>query len=144
MDHRYDARRIVRLDQRTCTCRRWQLNGIPCLHACAVIYMHKQKPDDYLDACYTIDKYMEGYAPRVFSGEGPNTWPVDDPCDPIMPPIVRRAPGRLKIARQREADEPTNPYKLTRSGYTVKCENCGGLGHNYKSCKQPLNPDWNR
>ena len=97
--------------------------------------MHKQKPEDYLDACYTIDKYMEGYIPRVFVVEGPNTWPADDPCNPIMTLVIRRASGRPKIARRREADELTNPYKLTRSGCVVKCENCGGLGHNYKGCK---------
>ena len=144
MDHMCDARHIVKLDQHTCTCGRWQLNAIPCPHAYATIYMHKQKLEDYLDACYTIDKYMEGYAPRVFGVEGPNTWPANDLCVPIMPLIVRRAPGKLKIARRREADEPTNLYKLTRSGFTVKYGNCGRLGHNYKGCKQPLNPDWKR
>jgi hypothetical protein len=144
VDHMYDARRIVRLDKYTCSCGRWQLNGIPCPHACAAIYLHKEKPEKYVDACYKMEKYMEGYAPRVFGMEGPNTWPTDDPCDPIMPPIVRRAPGRPKITRRKEADEPTNPYKLTRSGYTVKCGNCGGLGHNWKSCKQPLNPNRKR
>ena len=61
--------------------------------------MHKLKPKDYLDACYTIDKYIEGYAPRVFGMKGLNTWPTNDPCDPIMPTIIRRAPGRPKIAR---------------------------------------------
>jgi hypothetical protein len=131
----YDACRIARLGQHTCTYGRRQLNGILCLHACATIYMHKQKPKDYLDACYTIDKYMVGYAPRIFGVEGPNTWLADDPCDPIMSLVVRRTLGRPKIARRKEADE------LTRSGYTVKCGNCGGLGHNYKGCKQPLNPD---
>ena len=40
VDHMYDARRIVRLDQSICTCWRWQLNGIPCSHTCAAIYMY--------------------------------------------------------------------------------------------------------
>jgi hypothetical protein len=144
VDHMYVARCIVKLDQHTCTCGRWKLSRIPCPHACAAIYMHKQKPEDYLDSCYTIDKYMEGYAPRVFGMEGLNTWPADDSCDPIMPPVIRRAPSRPKIARQREAGEPTNPYKLTHNGYVVKYENCEGLGHNYKGCQQPLYLYWKR
>ena len=106
--------------------------------------MHKQKPEDYMDACYIVDKYMKGYAPRVFGVERPNTWLADDPCDPIMPPIIRRASGRPKITRRREADKLTNPYKLTYSGYMVKCGNYVGLGHNYKGCMQPLNPDRKR
>ena len=93
MDHIYDARHIVRLDQYICSCGRWQLNGIPCSHACAAIYMHKQKLEKYLDACYKMEKYMEGYALRVFGVEEPNTWLADDPYDPIMSPIVRMAPS---------------------------------------------------
>jgi hypothetical protein len=103
------------------------LNRIPCPHAYAAIYMHKQKLEEYMDAYYKIEKYIEGYAPRIFGMEGPNTWPVDDPCDVILPPVVRRAPGKPKISRRRAAEEPTNPYKLTRCGYVVKCGNCGGL-----------------
>jgi hypothetical protein len=106
--------------------------------------MHKQKQEEYLDACYKIEKYMERYAPRVFGVEGSNTWPADDLCDPIMPPVVRRAPGKPKIARRRKVDESTNPYKLTRSGYVVKYGNCGELRYNYKGCQQPLNLDRKR
>jgi hypothetical protein len=73
-----------------------------------------------------IDKYMQGYAARVYGMQGPNTWPSDDSCDAILSPIIKRAPGRPKITRRRVANEPTNPYKLTRNGYAVKCENCGG------------------
>ncbi|XP_059461967.1 uncharacterized protein LOC132190960 [Corylus avellana] len=115
IEHIYEPRRLVRLDHRTCTCGRWQM-----------------------------DKYMQGYAARVYGMEGPQTWPADDPCDEIQPPIIRRAPGRPKISRRKDVDESTNPYKLTRSGYIVKCGNCGGLGHNYKGCHLPLNPDRKR
>jgi hypothetical protein len=40
-----------------------------------------------------------------------------------------------------ELYELTSPYKLTCSGYTMKYENCGGLGHNFKGYQLPLNPD---
>jgi hypothetical protein len=72
--------------------------------------------------------------------QGPNTWPSDDPCNSILLLVIKRALRRSKIARRRAANEPTSPYKLTRSGYVVKFGNYGGLGHNYKDCKLPLNP----
>jgi hypothetical protein len=112
----YDAQRIVRLDQHICIYGRWQLNGIPCAHACAAIYIYKHMPEAYLNGYYKMDKYMEGYVARVFGVEGPNTWPANDPCNAILPLVVRKAPSRPKIARQRAVDEPTNPYKLTLSG----------------------------
>jgi hypothetical protein len=117
------------------------LNRIPYSQACVAIYIHKQKSKAYLDEYYMIDKYMQGNATRVYGMQGPNTWPSDDPCDSIMLPIIKRALRRPKIARRRAANEPISPYKLTCSGYVVKCENCEGLGHNYKGCQLPLNPD---
>jgi hypothetical protein len=127
----YNARHIVNLKQCACTCGRWQLNAIPCSHTCAAIYIHKQKTEVYLDGYYMIDKYMQGYAARVFGLECPNTWLSGDPYNAILPPVIRRAPGRPKIpgkpkiARRRVAVEPPNPYKLTHSGYVMKCGNCG-------------------
>ncbi|KAL6179646.1 hypothetical protein ACLB2K_046318 [Fragaria x ananassa] len=43
----------VQLDMRTCTCRRWNLSGIPCAHAIAAIYSKGWSPDNFVDACYT-------------------------------------------------------------------------------------------
>ena len=37
------------------------MSGIPCAHACAAIYIHKQTPKDLLDDCYKMNKYMQGY-----------------------------------------------------------------------------------
>jgi hypothetical protein len=47
------------------------VSGIPCSHACAAIYMHKQRSDEWLDNCYKMKKYMQGYAGRVYGIEGP-------------------------------------------------------------------------
>ena len=58
VDHIYDAQRIVWLNKKTCTCGRWQVNGISYAYACVAIYMHKQTLEDLLDDCYKMDKYM--------------------------------------------------------------------------------------
>jgi hypothetical protein len=69
----YDAWHIFRLDQRTCTCGRWQLNVIPCFHAYDAIYIFKQKLEAYLNGYYMIDKYIQGYTTKVYAMQGPNT-----------------------------------------------------------------------
>ena len=104
-------------------------------------FVHKQRPEDLLDVYYKMKKYMQGYVGRVYGIEGPQTWPTNDPCDAIMSPNIRKDHGRPKISYKRAANEPPNPYKLIRSGYSVKCANCEGLFHNYKGYHLPLNPD---
>ena len=55
----------------------------------------------------------------------PNTLSVDDAYNEILPPIVKRAPSRPLITRRRAPDKPTNPYKLSCSGYVVNVKIVG-------------------
>jgi len=93
-----------------------------------------------------MDKYMQAYEPQVHAMPGPEEWPDVGAYSEILPPVDRVQPGRPRKARRRAPDEPTNPYKISRSGYVVTYGNCGGKGHNYKGCHLPLNPNrkrWN-
>ncbi|KAL4342055.1 hypothetical protein GQ457_08G017750 [Hibiscus cannabinus] len=46
---------LVNLNEKTCSCRRWQLCGIPCQHACCAIWYTGGDPYDYLHSCYLKD-----------------------------------------------------------------------------------------
>jgi hypothetical protein len=131
VDHIYDAHRVVNLVEATCTCGHWQLNGIPSAHACAAIFMRKHKPERYVDGYYMLDKYMQAYECQIRVMPGPDEWPNVEGTDEISTPNVRIQPGSPRKARRQAPDEPINPYKISRSGYMVKCGNCGGQGHNY-------------
>ncbi|GLT73388.1 hypothetical protein SLA2020_452510 [Shorea laevis] len=111
VDHIYDARRVVDLGKRTCTCGRWQPNGIPCEHACCAIYLHKHKLEDYLDSCYSVSKYIKAYDSQIHAMPGPEEWPPAVGCDGILPPNVRVQPSQPKKVRRRASDEPTNPTR---------------------------------
>ncbi|XP_056158414.1 uncharacterized protein LOC130134769 [Syzygium oleosum] len=39
---------VVNLDRRKCSCRAWELSGIPCPHAICAILMKQERPEDYL------------------------------------------------------------------------------------------------
>lgn len=68
-------------------------------------------------------------------------WPDVD-CESLLPPNKRNHIGRLKKSRRREPSEPFTPRT---KGYVHRCENCGSIKHNRKSCKrkfaQPSNND---
>jgi hypothetical protein len=55
IDSTHEARRVVNFEQCTCGCRRWHLNGIPCPHAIAAIYLNHQKPKQYASKWYLMD-----------------------------------------------------------------------------------------
>lgn len=87
----------VDLTAKTCTCRRWDLNGIPCQHAIAAIYAKEHDPTYYVDYWYSQTKYIDAYEPIIHPIAGEDHWPHKDA--PIEPPPYKRRPGRPKKVR---------------------------------------------
>lgn len=50
---------VVDLFLRTCTCRKWDLTGIPCYHACACITFKNDPWDIHVRDCYKKEMYMK-------------------------------------------------------------------------------------
>ncbi|KAH1198952.1 hypothetical protein GmHk_18G052421 [Glycine max] len=61
----------------------------------------------------------------------------------MLPPVMRRAPGRPKKARNMRNDESTNTFKLLRQSKSVVCKKCGKIGHNKRICKGKTSTDRN-
>ena len=74
----------VDLAARTCTCRRWDISGIPCQHAIAAIDAKEQDPALYVDECYSQEKYFLAYAHIIHPIAGEDYWPHKDA--PLQPP----------------------------------------------------------
>ncbi|BBN69686.1 hypothetical protein Prudu_1103S000100 [Prunus dulcis] len=107
---------VVDLERHTCTCRKWDLSGIPCPHALASIAKSEHSPLDFVHALYkrpAYDRAYEGYiSPMPSQAYWRKTGHV-----PIKPPVYRIQPGRPKLSRNREADEiPKGATKLKRYG----------------------------
>lgn len=105
VDSCYGSERVVNLINRTCSCGRWQLNGISCPHACVAIFTDQCNPEDFVHTCYWYDTYKKAYAPSIHPMSGPDEWPKVT-LNTILPPLVRTQPGRPKKARRKEIDEP--------------------------------------
>ena len=54
-------RHVVDLVKKTCSCRSWDLNDIPCKHAIIVIYTNIEKLEAYTHLCYQKETYIEIY-----------------------------------------------------------------------------------
>ena len=67
-------RHVVDLIKKTCSCRSWDLNGIPCKHAITAIYTNIETPEDYTHPCYFKETYMEIYNEVLSPMPGQSEW----------------------------------------------------------------------
>lgn len=52
---------VVDLEAMTCTCKMWELMGVPCCHAITCIFFLNKQVEDYVDKCYSRDVYLLAY-----------------------------------------------------------------------------------
>ncbi|XP_010675433.3 uncharacterized protein LOC104891435 [Beta vulgaris subsp. vulgaris] len=51
----------VDLEKKSCTCRKWDLSGVPCCHGVACIFFLHHEAEDYVDECYKREAYLKMY-----------------------------------------------------------------------------------
>ena len=131
---------VVRLRDGTCSCKWWQLCGLPCVHAMAVIEREKLYVYDYVNPCYKALPQRTIYMNAVHPMETHDTRVVDggtglvvggDDLDEdfnrrILPPKNPRGAGRPK---KRRVESQTQGLKPRR------CSKCGDLGHYKNTCR---------
>ncbi|KAI4310581.1 hypothetical protein MLD38_035550 [Melastoma candidum] len=129
---------IVDLRAGSCSCRSWQLHGIPCTHAlCCILYMHR-RVEDYVDPCFKMEAYRQAYMHVMEPLEGCKFWPEVD-GEPIRPPPYKKLPGRPRKQNRKKSndeDPKTSQSHLNRKGLQMTCKLCGNIGHNRRTCRR--------
>ncbi|CAM8878345.1 unnamed protein product [Rhodiola kirilowii] len=134
VEHTTQGTFVSNLALRSCTCRIWDLTGIPCSHACAAIRHMRGNPIDYAHQSYRKSEFLKAYEPYISPIPGPSEWPRQEGED-VLPPWYKRQAGRPRRRRIREPDEPINPNKKRKDGIVMTCSRCGKRGHNARRCK---------
>ncbi|KAK4405031.1 hypothetical protein Sango_0509600 [Sesamum angolense] len=121
----------------SCSCRKWDLTGIPCNHAMSAICSQVLDPEDFVNPCYSVQTFKKVYRYAIMPVNGPKLWAQTGNIPPLPPNFGRKA-GRPSRARRMEPDEIPNkqrrsskrgqkkPIKLKRQSFKVKCHYCGG------------------
>ncbi|KAG8387434.1 hypothetical protein BUALT_Bualt02G0021000 [Buddleja alternifolia] len=131
----------VDLQKHSCSCRKWDLSGIPCKHAMSAICSQKLNGQDFVDEYYSVNTYLKAYEPCIYPVNGPDKWHRTNFRAPLPPNVGRRI-GRPLTARRMEVGEQSNKgrrghsnqFRMKRSNYKVRCKFCGEKGHNKKGC----------
>ncbi|KAK8655938.1 hypothetical protein V6N13_108501 [Hibiscus sabdariffa] len=85
---------VVNLENHSCNCRKWDLTGIPCIHAIFIILMKQERPENYVSHYYSKDIQIQIYSNMVKSVRGPKQWVNHNTNELILPSIIRRLVGR--------------------------------------------------
>ncbi|GKD59756.1 mutator type transposase [Tanacetum coccineum] len=106
----------------TCSYRKWEISGIPCNHAIAIIH----------------DMTDNGFDVGILKIR--DMWSKFDCPTTLLPPKVhpqiRRPPKKRKKSKGEIVMVKGN--KLTRQGKTITCSLCHPAGHNKRSCSQAI------
>ncbi|XP_075650040.1 uncharacterized protein LOC142620568 [Castanea sativa] len=138
-------RHVVDLVKKTCSCRYWDLNGIPCKDAITTIYTNIDIPEAYTHPCYHKETYMEIYKEVLPPMPGQLEWVETGQPAPLALHIYK-PPGRPPKQRKTALDEPKNPYKASRLNRPVKRGKSKKKGHNSRGCKAGITREtpWQR
>jgi hypothetical protein len=139
----YFDQKVVNMATRTCSCRYWELTGLPCKHAIAVNWnmaqnnMNPGLVEEWVNPCYRLDTWREVYSFSVNPINDPSLWPKYPIQETMLPPDHHPQPGRPNKKRKRSAGELIDMVKngkMSRGLKTVTCVLCHQKGHNKRTC----------
>lgn len=125
---------VVDLEAQKCACKKWEVSGIPCYHACACIAWSKKSFEPFIHMSYSKDMFLECYSNIVEPICGETEWEETGFPQPL-PPEIKVQPGRPKKKRNKATDviDP-NAIKMKRRNTKIKCNYCTEISHNIRTC----------
>ena len=124
---------------KTCTCRKWEANKIPCSHLIAVCAKYNHNATEFMDRFYRVEEWYHSYKPIFQPLKDRLEWPKPQERRIVMSnPRLIREKGRPKSTRIRNEMDDDNrelPTSLwIENGPKSKCGLCHQEGHNCRRC----------
>ncbi|XP_050236158.1 uncharacterized protein LOC126686166 [Mercurialis annua] len=130
------ASHTVDIRCRTCSCRGWQLRGLPCVHGVAALISCGQNVYKYTEDVFTVANYRKAYSQAIHPIPDKAFWNEeysDDVEIAIRPPkSLQPLPGKPRKKRVRAED---GGGRVKRA---VHCSRCHQTGHFRTTCAVPI------
>nr|XP_016463873.1 PREDICTED: uncharacterized protein LOC107786881 [Nicotiana tabacum] len=99
-----EDRHIVNIKQKRCTCRLWDLSGIPCPHIIRALMYQNDDTLTEMNWWYSKNAYLLTYQHMMKPLRGSKFWKVT-PAQAIEPPDFVKSVGQPKVKRNQTPDE---------------------------------------
>nr|GEU63044.1 hypothetical protein [Tanacetum cinerariifolium] len=134
--------KVRKMDKRfgvnlTCTCKRWNLPGIPCIHAVAGYCMLNQDPGKGVSSWYSKQMWVDVYS-NFIKPVGGSSILVRSTNPPPLHPKKRIMPGKPRKNKIKHVTKEVN--QPSRAGRYMTCSNCWEKGHNKARCYNQKRP----
>ncbi|KAG8374595.1 hypothetical protein BUALT_Bualt10G0011700 [Buddleja alternifolia] len=166
----YQGQYAVDIGLRTCSCRRWDLCGIPCIHGVSAIVASDREPEEYVHRCYNKETFLKAYGFIINPVRGQAEWPKTG-RGPVSPNFEFRLPGHNRVKcptlkpiyeEENIVTEPEDPENRVSSPHILgnvhipeiaqgpdpmpkkkrKCSVCLREGHNRAKCPTAAGRMW--
>ncbi|CAA7044462.1 unnamed protein product [Microthlaspi erraticum] len=128
----YGESHTVKIIDGTCTCMRFQLLGIPCTHAIAAAVKIDLPTDSMVSWGFYGETWTRGFDGKIYPVPSVGGGDIlDSSGGDLLPPTVRRPPGRPKKLRIMSRGE----FKKKGLHRGRRCTRCRRQGHNKASCQ---------
>ena len=123
---------VVNLTEKTCSCRRFDLEKLPCAHAIAAAEARKMSCISLCHHYYRKQYLYNAYYTAVMPKD--DVLPIPEALAKriCLPPEVRKPPGRPKKSRHKSILEKVAIKKRPQKEHT--CRICNQSGHNSTTC----------
>lgn len=124
---------IVDLNKSECSCRAWQLTGIPCRHSISCARDERIKPEDLVSHCYSISAFKAAYGEIIMPCRDHREWESMNGIL-VKPPKYEKQVGRPSKKRKKSAVEEEEGRRMSRHGSISHCSVCNSTEHNRRTC----------
>ncbi|KAK2662227.1 hypothetical protein Ddye_000801 [Dipteronia dyeriana] len=161
---------LVNLSEKSCTCKEFQNDLLPCIHPLAAIRHCKKIFGDFCSDFYKTSTWLESYSGLIFLVGHLSEWNTPEETGDLKPvdrerigfrlqasmvggvgivPYVRNLDTTDKNCANPPVDQQCNvpnPQTNPRPCQRRKCKSCGQEGHNIRTCPtrpydNPMGPD---
>ncbi|KAH0649281.1 hypothetical protein KY285_034529 [Solanum tuberosum] len=136
-----DDRHIVNLRVKRCTCRAWDLEGIPCPHTIKALLHERINPLTEINWYHSKEAFLLTYKHKLQPMRGEFFWKID-PLQVMEPPEFVKLAGRPRTKRVRQKDEALKrqgEWAVSRKVRVMTCSNCGEPNHNVRGSAKSKN-----